>query len=132
MKRIFIAILAVAVLSIGGQATNLYLSRNSSYSSQKKAAETEAKSVKSSKSNSSDRASDDKNTPKAITGKVIRINDKDKTFVVMVDGKEATFGARKMKALPKVGATIDLKPNTARFVFDTCEECNSKCPGVCF
>ncbi len=70
--------------------------------------------------------------PSAITGKVIRVNEKEKTFVVVTDGKEVTLTALKMKVLPRVGTNIRVNPNAARFIFNSCEECNAKCPGVCF
>ena len=74
----------------------------------------------------------DKASPKLMTGKVIRVDPTAKTFTAMIDGKAVTFAAPKLKSLPTVGATVDLRENTARFVFKSCEECNSVCPGVCF
>lgn len=43
-----------------------------------------------------------------MTGKVIRDNQSGKTFTVMAEGKEVTFSAAKLKALPKVGEIIDI------------------------
>jgi hypothetical protein len=70
--------------------------------------------VRGSKSNSSDRVLsqqgrvDDKGSTKVMTGKVLRVNEKAKTFTVMANGKEVTFSAREMKALPEVGRIIDI------------------------
>jgi hypothetical protein len=70
--------------------------------------------VRGSKSNSSERVLsqqgrvDDKGSTKVMTGKVMRVNEKAKTFTVMANGKEVTFSAREMKALPEVGRIIDI------------------------
>lgn len=74
------------------------------------------------------------------TGKVTQVNDKAKTFTVMAKGKAVTFSAAKLKALPTVGAIIDITytenpggpMEPSRFVFASCEECNRVCPGPCF
>ncbi len=92
----------------------------------------QATTVKSSKSNSSESVANPPGGAPAMTGKVTRVNNRAKTFVLVVDGKEVTFSGPKLKALPVVGATVDLSENSARFVFATCDECNSVCPGVCF
>jgi hypothetical protein len=43
-----------------------------------------------------------------MTGTVTQVNEKAKTFTVMANGKEVTFSAREMKALPEVGRIIDI------------------------
>ena len=45
------------------------------------------------------------------TGKVMRVNPKDKTFTIMANGKEVTFSAKEMKTLPAVGDVIDVTYN---------------------
>ncbi|HLA37640.1 MAG TPA: hypothetical protein VJZ02_04150 [Candidatus Brocadiales bacterium] len=50
----------------------------------------------------------DKASPKLMTGKVLEINAKAQTFTVTAKGKEVTFSAAKLKALPKVGEIIDI------------------------
>lgn len=73
-----------------------------------------------------------KDSEKSITGKVVRVNQREKTFVVQSNGKESTVAAAKLKSLPKVGDTLTFTANNERFIFNSCEECNAKCPGVCF
>lgn len=43
-----------------------------------------------------------------ITGKVTQVNEKTKSFTVMANGKEVTFTAAKLPALPKIGEIIDI------------------------
>jgi uncharacterized protein (DUF2147 family) len=60
--------------------------------------------TKGSKSNSSDRVANDKDSPKVMTGKVMRVNARDKTFTA-----EVSFSAKNLKApLPEVGKIIDI------------------------
>jgi hypothetical protein len=42
------------------------------------------------------------------SAEVQKVNEKDGTFTVMADGKEVSFSAREMKALPAVGDVIDI------------------------
>lgn len=69
---------------------------------------TAATSVKSSKSNSSDRVAVDKASPKLLTGKVTEVNNQAKTFTVMAKGKAVVFSASKLSKLPTVGEVIDI------------------------
>jgi hypothetical protein len=50
----------------------------------------------------------DKASPMQMTGKVTQVDEKAKTFAVMSKGNAVTFGAAKLKALPKVGETVDI------------------------
>lgn len=68
----------------------------------------EATSVKSSKSNSSDRAASPVTT-KTMTGKVLRVSPNDMTFTVMTtEHKEVVCSAKKLGRLPVVGKTYDI------------------------
>jgi hypothetical protein len=40
--------------------------------------------------------------------KVISISVESNTFIVLANGKEVTFSGAKLKALPKVGETVDI------------------------
>ena len=73
----------------------------------------------------------DKASPQ-LSGKVTAVDPAARTFTIMLDGKPTTLSAGKGRRLPDVGSTVDLTPNTGRYTFATCEECNSVCPGVCF
>jgi len=61
----------------------------------------EATTVKSSKSNSSDRGAADK-----LTGRVL--SQQGRNFTVMANGKTVTFSGAKLKDLPKVGDIVDI------------------------
>jgi hypothetical protein len=50
----------------------------------------------------------DKPSPKLMTGKVIQVNEKEKTFTVVAKGKEYKFVFQKIEALPKIGEIIDV------------------------
>ena len=50
----------------------------------------------------------DKASPKLITGKVMSVDPKAKTFTILSKGKEITFNASKLKTLPKTGEVIDV------------------------
>lgn len=50
----------------------------------------------------------DKASPKLITGKVMSVDPKAKTFTILSKGKEITLGASKLKTLPKTGEVIDV------------------------
>ena len=92
MKKLLALILGIAVLAtLGGLATA-------------KAAST----IKSSKSNSSDRTAVDKASPKLITGKVSQVDPKTRTFTLQAKGKEYKFLFPKGGAQPKVGAVVDV------------------------
>lgn len=69
---------------------------------------TAATTVKSSKSNSSDRVAADQASPKLLTGKVTAVNSQAKTFTVMAQGKAVVFSAAKLSKLPTVGEIIDI------------------------
>jgi uncharacterized protein YxeA len=87
MKKLLAFILGVAVLAtLGGLVTA-------------KA----ASSVKSSKSNTSDRAAVDK-----ITGKVLQVDQKARTFTLKAKGKEYKFLFPKGGAQPKVGVVLEV------------------------
>lgn len=47
-------------------------------------------------------------TEQLMTGKVTQVDEKANTFTVMAKGKEVIFSAGKLKALPKVGAIVDI------------------------
>jgi hypothetical protein len=74
----------------------------------------EATTVKSSKSNSSEREAADKgaavdkqqDTQERLTGRVL--SQQGKTFTVMSNGKKVTFSGAMLKDLPKVGEIIDI------------------------
>ena len=51
----------------------------------------------------------DKASPKLMTGKVVQVNEKEKTFTVVAKGKEYKFSASKLKALPNVGVVVDVE-----------------------
>lgn len=61
----------------------------------------EATTVKSSKSNSSERGAADQ-----LTGRVL--SQQGKTFTIMANGKTVTFSGAKLKDLPKVGDIVDI------------------------
>jgi hypothetical protein len=42
------------------------------------------------------------------------------------------LSAAKLKKMPPVGSTVDLIESPRRWIYASCEECNSVCPGVCF
>lgn len=75
-----------------------------------------------------------------MTGKVTAVDPKLKTFTIMIEGtnqrrfqkETVSNSAGRLKALPKIGAIIDLIENPARFNYPSCEDCNGECPGVCF
>ena len=67
-----------------------------------------ATTVKSSKSNASDRAAADQAVPKQMTGKVTAVNTQAKTFTVMAKGKAVVFSAANLSTLPTVGAVVDI------------------------
>lgn len=50
----------------------------------------------------------DKASPILMSAKVTRVDDKLKTFTVMVKGKEVTVNAANLKSLPKVGDIINM------------------------
>jgi hypothetical protein len=53
----------------------------------------------------------DKSTPilmRQMTGKVTKVDASAKTFTVIANGKEVTFKASKLPALPKVGEIVSL------------------------
>ena len=64
-----------------------------------------ANTVKSSKSNSSDRG---KPTKDQMTGKVIEVNSQAKTFTVTAQGKAVVFSGAKLSKLPVVGEIVDI------------------------
>ena len=65
--------------------------------------------VKSSKSNSSDRAAVDQAARQSITGKVLKVDAAAKTFTILAHGKELIFSAAKLELpLPEIGAIIDI------------------------
>lgn len=66
-----------------------------------------ATSVRSSKSNSSDRMMD-KSSPKLLTGKVAAVDRRAKTFSVIANGKEFVFSAGMLSKLPAVGQNVDV------------------------
>jgi hypothetical protein len=77
----------------------------------------EATTVKSIKSNSSDRIAggdegagqtgqQQQDTRRKMTGRVL--SQQGRTFTVIANGKEVTFSAETLKALPKVGSVIDI------------------------
>ena len=69
---------------------------------------TAATTIKSSKSNASDRVAADQATPKQMTGKVTAVNNQAKTFTVMAKGKAVVFSAAKLSKLPTVGEIVDI------------------------
>lgn len=69
---------------------------------------TAATTIKSSKSNASDRAEGGKASPKLLTGKVTEVNNQAKTFTVMAKGKTVVFSAAKLGKLPTVGEIVDI------------------------
>lgn len=75
---------------------------------------------------------------KPITGaRVAEADPRAKTFKVSMPGTAAraasmTFSAARLKEVPKAGSLVGLMEDPRRFVFPSCEECNSVCPGVCF
>jgi hypothetical protein len=89
----------------------------------------EATTINTTKSNTfrAAKATHGETRNEVMTGKVTQVNANNKTFKV-----EVTFSAAKLKALPTVGAIIDLTENSARIIYSSCEECNAVCPGVCF
>jgi hypothetical protein len=92
VKKLLNLILGIAVLAtLGGLATA-------------KA----ASSVKSSMSNTSDRAAVDKASPKLITGKVSQVDPKTRTFTLKAKGKEYKFLFPKGGAQPKVGDIVEV------------------------
>jgi hypothetical protein len=46
--------------------------------------------------------------PKTMTGTVTQVNGKDNSFTISANGREATFSAKTLRVLPKVGETIDV------------------------
>ena len=50
----------------------------------------------------------DKASPQLMTGKVTRVDDAAKTFTVTAKGKSVTFGAAKVRSLPKIGEIVDI------------------------
>jgi len=90
MKKLLIFIMALGVLAaFSGLATA-------------------ATTIKSTKSNTSERVAADQATPKQMTGKVTEVNNQAKTFTVMSKGKAVVFSAAKLEALPKVDEIIDV------------------------
>jgi len=90
MKKLLTLILGIAVLAtLGGLAT------------------AKASTVKSSKSNTSDRTVD-KASPKLITGKVSQLDPKTRTFTLKAKGKEYKFLFPKAGKQPKVGEVVDV------------------------
>jgi len=69
---------------------------------------TAATSVRSGKSNSSERVAADKASPKLMTGKVTQVNPTAKTFTVQTTNGLVTFNAATLPALPKVGEMVDI------------------------
>ena len=67
-----------------------------------------ATTVKSSKSNSSDRLAADIAAAKQMTGKVTGVDIQAKTFTVMAKGKSVVFSAAKLNKLPTVGEMVDI------------------------
>lgn len=61
--------------------------------------------VKSTKSNTSDRG---KPTKEQMTGKVTEVNNQAKTFTVMAKSKTVVFSAAKLSKLPTVGEIVDI------------------------
>lgn len=51
----------------------------------------------------------DKASPKLMTGRVVQVNEKGKTFTVVAKGKKYKFSASNLKTLPNVGAVIDVE-----------------------
>ncbi|HEX7517818.1 MAG TPA: hypothetical protein VF345_11105 [Chthoniobacterales bacterium] len=91
MKKLLALVLGIAVLAtLGGLATA-------------KAGST----VKSSKSNSDNRAADDKASPKLITGKVSQVDPKARTFTLRAKGNEYNF-VFPQGAPPKVGDIVEV------------------------
>ena len=76
----------------------------------------------------------DKPAPRAITGRVTAVDPGAKTVTVTIQGKAVTMSSAKLKALPTVGSTIEFteNPATTRYKYNSCEDCNAVCPGVCF
>jgi len=90
MKRTLVFTLALALLAVhGGLATA-------------------ATTVKSSKSNSSDRALVIKHAPKRMTGKVTEVDGRTRTFTILANGKAVVFSAADLGKLPKVGEIVDV------------------------
>jgi len=69
--------------------------------------------------------------PIELRGKVKSIDNKAKTYIVIIENEEVTISATKMKRLPKVGSVVRFTEHS-KFIFPSCEECNGVCPGVCF
>jgi hypothetical protein len=67
-----------------------------------------ATTIKSSKSNTSDRAAADQAASKQMTGKVTEVNSQAKTFTVMAKGKAVVFSAAKLGKLPRLGEIVDI------------------------
>jgi hypothetical protein len=65
--------------------------------------------VKSSKSNSSERTAVDQAARQSITGKVLKVDAAAKTFTLLAHGKELIFSTAKLELpLPEIGAIIDI------------------------
>lgn len=47
-------------------------------------------------------------TEQLMTGKVVKVDAKTRSFTVISKGKEVTFSAEKLSALPKVGEILDI------------------------
>ena len=64
--------------------------------------------IKSTKSNASERVAADQATPKQMTGKVTEVNNQAKTFTVTSKGKAVVFPAATLSKLPAIGQIVDI------------------------
>jgi hypothetical protein len=67
--------------------------------------DTKSTTVKGSKSNSDNRAAV---SPELMTGEVTQVNEKAQAFTIGANGRQFTFSAKKLNALPEVGETIGI------------------------
>jgi hypothetical protein len=77
---------------------------------------------------------------KPMTGKVSAADAERRSMSVTISratgrgtvNETLNLSAAKLKKMPPVGSTVDLIESPRRWIYASCEECNSVCPGVCF